>query len=77
MEKYELTVDDVKNGINRILADAYASSTISANPKIMYITSGPGAGKTSIVMHLKQQFKAQDLKKYLCFLYFTYIMYVK
>lgn len=64
MEKYELTVDDVKNGINRILADAYASSTISANPKIMYITSGPGAGKTSIVMHLKQQFKEEKERAY-------------
>ncbi len=30
-----------------------------------------------LIGYLKQQFKAQDLKKYLCFLYFTYIMYVK
>ena len=64
MEKYNLTPIDIQTGINRLLTDAYASSTISNNPSLIYISAGPGAGKTAIEMHLKKEFKEKGEKAY-------------
>ena len=57
MSKYELTPADIKLGIDRVLADAYASSTVSDSPTIIYIAAGPGAGKTSIERYFITKFK--------------------
>ena len=62
MNKYDLTVTDIDIGVKRILAEAYATASICEKPKIVYITSGPGAGKTSIEVHLKKEFKDQGIK---------------
>lgn len=64
MEKYNLTPIDIQMGINRLLTDAYASSTISNNPSLIYISAGPGAGKTAIEMHFKKEFKDRGEKAY-------------
>lgn len=64
MEKYNLTPIDIQMGINRLLTDAYASSTISNNPSLIYISAGPGAGKTAIEMHFKKEFKDKGEKAY-------------
>lgn len=55
MEKYNLTLKDINIGIKRILAEAYATSNVCDNPELIYITGGPGAGKTSIERYLKQE----------------------
>lgn len=64
MDKYNLTPVDIQTGINRLLADAYASSTVSNNPSLIYISAGPGAGKTAIEMHFKNEFKDKGEKAY-------------
>ena len=64
MEKYNLTPEDIKCGINRILADAYSSSTISDEPKLIYIVAGPGAGKTSVEAQFRNSMKEKDEKPY-------------
>ena len=64
MEKYNLTPIDIQMGINRLLTDAYASATISNNPSLIYISAGPGAGKTAIEMHFKKEFKDKGEKAY-------------
>ena len=56
-DKYSLTPNDIDEGINRILADAYSSSTVSYTPTIIYISGGPGAGKTAVESYFKKQFK--------------------
>lgn len=57
MSKYDLTMNDIDLGIKRILTEAYATATISENPELVYISAGPGAGKTSIEIYLKKLFK--------------------
>ena len=57
MSKYELTPADIKLGIDRVLADAYASSTVSDAPTIVYIAAGPGAGKTAVERYFVSKFK--------------------
>lgn len=65
MEKYKLTPTDIKTGINRLLADAYSTATISENPSLVYISAGPGAGKTAIEVFLKKQFKERGERAYI------------
>lgn len=64
MEKYKLTQKDIEDGVNRILLDVYASSTISNKPKLIYIVAGPGAGKTSVEAHFRDLLKKEDEKPY-------------
>ena len=64
MEKYNLTPIDIQMGINRLLTDAYASSTISNNPSLIYISAGPGTGKTAIELHFKKECKDKGEKAY-------------
>lgn len=64
MGKYDLTPNDIQLGISRLLTDAFASSTISEHPKLVYITAGPGAGKTAIEVHFKKTFKEDGEKAY-------------
>ena len=64
MEKYSLTPQDIESGINRILSDAYASSTVSDSPKLIYIVAGPGAGKTSVEAHFRKKLKEKNEKPY-------------
>lgn len=65
MEKYNLTPADIENGINRILAEAYSSSTVSENPTIIFISAGPGAGKTAVESHFKRDFRARGERAYI------------
>lgn len=57
MEKYDLTVSDINDGINRFLSEAYATATVSDNPQLIYLTAGPGAGKTALEVFYKRKFK--------------------
>lgn len=57
MPNYDLTINDIDLGIKRILTEAYATATISENPELIYISAGPGAGKTAIEIYLKKLFK--------------------
>lgn len=60
MGNYELTKNDIDMGINRILTEAYATATVSDHPRLIYISAGPGAGKTAIEIFYKKQFKSND-----------------
>ena len=62
MGKYDLTPADIQAGINRLLADAYSSSTVSSNPTLVYISAGPGSGKTAVEVYFKKKFKKTDLR---------------
>lgn len=64
MGKYDLTPADIKNGINRILAEAYTIATVSEKPTIEYIVAGPGAGKTVIERFLKNNYKQNGERAY-------------
>lgn len=64
MEKYELTMNDIEVGINRILTEAYATATISESPELVYISAGPGAGKTAIEIYLKKLFKEKGQRAF-------------
>lgn len=64
MEKYELTPADIQTGVQRLLADAYSSATVSNTPTLIYITAGPGAGKTALEVFFKKDFKANGEKAY-------------
>lgn len=57
MGKYDLTISDIEVGVKRILTEAYATATVSDNPELVYISAGPGAGKTAIEIYLKQEFR--------------------
>ena len=64
MEKYKLTQKDIEEGVNRILLDVYASSTISNKPNLIQIVAGPGAGKTSVEAHFRDLLKKENEKPY-------------
>ena len=57
MSKYELTVSDIEIGIKRFLAEAYATATVSEKPELIFISAGPGAGKTTLETFFKKRFK--------------------
>jgi len=57
MGKYDLTINDIDLGIKRILTEAYATATVSDNPELIYVSAGPGAGKTAIEIYYKKLFK--------------------
>lgn len=65
MNKYNLTIADIQIGINRLLTDAYSSATVSENPTLVYISAGPGAGKTAIEVYFKRKFKEKEEKAYI------------
>ena len=62
MGKYDLTMSDIDLGIKRILSEAYATATISDNPELIYISAGPGAGKTALEIYYKKLFKDRGEK---------------
>lgn len=64
MGKYDLTPLDIEMGINRLLTEAYASATVSTNPTLVYISAGPGAGKTAVESHFKRKFKENGERAY-------------
>ena len=57
MANYSLTPRDIDYGVERVLAQAYAKSTVSDSPEIVFITGGPGSGKTSIERFARASFK--------------------
>ena len=57
MDKYNLTVSDIEDGIKRFLTDTYVSTRRTENPSIYYIVGGPGAGKTGIETYIKRLLK--------------------
>lgn len=59
MGNYELTISDIKTGIDRCLAEIYASVGYSDKPGIYYVVGGPGAGKTGIESLIKKSLKDQ------------------
>ena len=59
-----ISTNDFKLGITRVLTDAFASSTVSENPKIIYIVSGQGGGKTSVIRHIKNGLREEEIKAY-------------
>lgn len=65
MGKYDLTPADIQAGINRLLADAYSSSTVSSNPTLVYISAGPGSGKTAVEVYFKKKFKNKGERAYI------------
>ena len=56
-----ISTNDFKLGITRVLTDAFASSTVSENPKVIYIVSGQGGGKTSVIRHKKNELKEEGI----------------
>ena len=65
MGKYDLTPNDIEAGVNRILAEAYASAVVSESPTMVYITAGPGSGKTAIEIYYKKLFKEKNERAYI------------
>lgn len=65
MEKFNLTLKDIDIGIKRILTEAYATSNTCDNPELIYITAGPGAGKTSIERHIKQELLKKNIDAFI------------
>lgn len=59
-----ISTNDFKLGITRVLTDAFASSTVSENPKVIYIVSGQGGGKTSVIRHKKNELKEDGVRAY-------------
>lgn len=57
MADYRLTPKDIDIGVERVLAEAYATATVSDHPEIVFITGGPGSGKTSIERFQRAKFK--------------------
>lgn len=55
MGKYDLTPNAIQLGISRILTEAYATSIVCDEPELVYITAGPGAGKTSVERYFKKK----------------------
>ena len=59
MGNYQLTISDIKTGINRCLTEIYASVGKSDKPGIYYVVGGPGSGKTGIERYIKKDLKEQ------------------
>lgn len=64
MGEYDLTVNDIENGIKRFLSEAYATASVSENPELIFISAGPGAGKTTIENFLKRKLKGKGEKSF-------------
>lgn len=60
MEKYDLTIADIKNNADRFLSYIYATARRSKKPEIDFIVAGPGAGKSGVESHLKNKLKEED-----------------
>lgn len=65
MKDYKLTVDDINTGARRVLVQAYATSTSSANPEIIFITGGAGSGKTSIEKFVRDEYRENNEKPFI------------
>lgn len=59
MEKYELSEEEIKKGINLFLAYVYSSATKSEHPIIYLTVGGVGSGKSWLNIFLKRQLKEQ------------------
>lgn len=60
MSKYDLTIADIKNNVNRFLAYIYATARRSEKPEIDFIVAGPGSGKSGVESYLKNKLREND-----------------
>lgn len=54
-KQYAISPTDIDLGIRRILSEAYATSVVCAEPELVYIAAGPGAGKSSVERYFKRK----------------------
>lgn len=55
LTKYDLTLVQKKNAKNNVLLEAFGTCTSDDNPELIYITAGPGAGKSSVERHFQNK----------------------
>ncbi len=64
MGKYDLTVAEIETGIKRFLAEAYSTATVSEKPELLFVSAGPGAGKTTVENFFRRKFKEKEEKPF-------------
>ena len=62
MSKYDLSEEEIENGINKRMKDIYQETTPSTSPKYIVICAGPGAGKTGVENLRKSQLEKKGEK---------------
>ena len=61
LQNYEITEEQKINAIRNILLEAYATCTSNDNPELVYITAGPGAGKSTIEKKFKKRIEKKGI----------------
>lgn len=59
LEDYNLTPEQKKSAKRDVLLEAFGTCNPSENPELVYITAGPGAGKTSVERHFIEKLKSE------------------
>ncbi len=67
LHKYDLTPAQKKQSKKNVLLDAFATSTTNEEPELIYITAGPGAGKSSAERYFED--KLSSLKGIIPFIF--------
>lgn len=65
LQQYELTLPQKLDAKRNVLLEAYGTCTASENPELIYITAGPGAGKSSVENHFQDYFSKRGISPFL------------
>lgn len=61
LSKFDLTPDQKLGAKNNVLMDIYSSCNPSENPELIYITAGPGAGKSTVERHFNEKLEDEGI----------------
>ena len=59
--QFDLTPEQKMGAKNNVLKDIYGSCNSSENPELIYITAGPGAGKSTVERHFNEKLENEGI----------------
>lgn len=61
LSKFDLTPEQKMDAKKNVLMDIYSSCNSSDNPELIYITAGPGAGKSTLERHFNDKLEDEGI----------------
>ena len=61
LDQFDLTPEEKLGAKNNVLMDLYSSCNSSEKPELIYITAGPGAGKSTVERHFNDKFESEGI----------------
>ena len=61
LDQFDLTPEEKLGAKKNVLMDVYSSCNSCEKPELIYITAGPGAGKSTVERHFNDKFESEGI----------------